>query len=86
MEVQLGGPSTVQLRATSKDTVTTPPATKAGLEAMGAPAAQETGSTVKLTPAQPLTTRYLLIWLTGVPKDGSDGKYRGKIAEVKVTS
>ncbi|KQV22196.1 MULTISPECIES: protein kinase family protein [unclassified Kitasatospora] len=86
VEVQLGGPSTVQLRATSKDTLTAPPATKAGLDSLSAPAAQGTGTTVQLTPAQPLTTRYLLIWLTSVPKDGSDGKYRGKIAEVKVTS
>jgi hypothetical protein len=86
VEVQLGGTSTVQLRAASKETVTAPPATKAGLESLGATVTQGTGSTVELKPGQPLTTRYLLIWLTSVPKDGSDGKYRGKIAEVKVTS
>ncbi|WP_407992141.1 protein kinase family protein [Kitasatospora sp. CMC57] len=85
VEVQLGGSGTVQLLAAPKDAPTTPAATKAGLDGLGAPAAQGSGGTVELKPGQPLTTRYLLIWLTSVPKDGSDGKYRGKIAEVKVT-
>ncbi|MFJ9459508.1 serine/threonine protein kinase [Kitasatospora sp. NPDC101447] len=32
----------------------------------------------------PVTTRYLLIWLTGLPKN-SEGKFQGRVAEVKVT-
>ncbi|WP_157537887.1 protein kinase family protein [Kitasatospora azatica] len=32
----------------------------------------------------PVRTRYLLIWLTSLPKDGT-GRYRGQVAEIKVT-
>ncbi|MGW4898169.1 serine/threonine protein kinase [Kitasatospora sp. NPDC004240] len=42
------------------------------------------GSTVNFTLDAPKTTRYLLIWLTSLPKDPTDSKYRGAIAEVKV--
>ena len=40
------------------------------------------GSTVTLTPDQPVTARYLLVYLTSLPKEG-DG-YRGGIYEVAV--
>lgn len=86
VKVQLGGPSRIELRAAQKDVQSAPPATKAGLDSLGGPVASSSGSEVELKPDQPLTTRYLLLWLTSVPKDGSDEKYRGKIAEVKVNS
>ncbi|WP_049658884.1 protein kinase family protein [Kitasatospora sp. MY 5-36] len=45
---------------------------------------KKTGTNVEYTLDSPTTTRYLLIWLTGLAKD-ADGKYRGHVAEVKVS-
>ncbi|MFI6848689.1 protein kinase family protein [Kitasatospora sp. NBC_00085] len=42
------------------------------------------GTSVDFALDSPTTTRYLLIWLTNIPKDSKDGKFRGQIAEVKV--
>ncbi|MFJ9520360.1 protein kinase family protein [Kitasatospora sp. NPDC101801] len=84
VRVEFVGSTKVELRAAPAGT--TPEATKAGLEGLGAAVATQTGSTVELRPGTALSTRYLLLWLTGLPKDGSDSQYRGKIAEVKVTS
>ncbi|MFJ8475093.1 protein kinase family protein [Kitasatospora sp. NPDC094011] len=42
------------------------------------------GTNVDYTLDSPVTTRYLLIWLTSLNKD-SDGRYRGHVAEVKVS-
>ncbi len=42
------------------------------------------GTEVDLTPAKPVTTRYLVIWLTSLPP--VQGGYQGKIAEVRVLS
>jgi serine/threonine protein kinase len=38
--------------------------------------------TVALTPSQPTTTQYVLVWLTKLPKEGSG--YRGEISEVTI--
>ncbi|MFD8708024.1 serine/threonine protein kinase [Kitasatospora sp. NPDC059648] len=46
--------------------------------------ARKSGNTVDYTLDSPVTTRYLLIWLTALAKDG-DGRYRGHVAEVKVS-
>ncbi|GAA0936380.1 protein kinase family protein [Kribbella koreensis] len=40
------------------------------------------GEQAVLTPAAPVKTRYVLVWLTKIPKDGTG--YRGEIAEVSV--
>jgi hypothetical protein len=40
------------------------------------------GRTV-LRPADPVTARYVLVWLTELP--ARDGKYRGELAEVTVS-
>ncbi|MGW7443100.1 serine/threonine protein kinase [Kitasatospora sp. NPDC054795] len=45
---------------------------------------KKTGSNVEYTLDSPVTTRYLLIWLTGLTKD-ADGRFRGHVAEVKVS-
>ncbi|MFF2541185.1 protein kinase family protein [Kitasatospora sp. NPDC058063] len=45
---------------------------------------KKTGSNVEYTLDSPVTTRYLLIWLTGLTKD-TDGRFRGHVAEVKVS-
>lgn len=46
--------------------------------------AQATGKSglVELRPDQPVSTRYLLVWLTKLPQDGAD--YRGAISEIGV--
>ncbi|MFE5580383.1 protein kinase family protein [Kitasatospora sp. NPDC056531] len=46
--------------------------------------AKKSGTNVEYTLDSPVTTRYLLIWLTSLNKD-SDGRYRGHVAEVKVS-
>ncbi|MFD0571020.1 hypothetical protein ACFQ0T_19730 [Kitasatospora gansuensis] len=84
VQVQFAGTTKVELRAAPAGS--TPETSKAGLESLGTAVATQTGSTVELKPGSALSTRYLLLWLTGLPKDGSDNQYRGKIAEVKVTS
>jgi len=83
VHVQFLGNTKVELRAASKDAAA-PPVSKPGLNSLGAAVAKNSGTEVDLNPEHPLTTRYLLIWLTGIPKDG-DGRYRGQIAEIKVT-
>ncbi|MFC9702545.1 serine/threonine protein kinase [Streptomyces sp. NPDC056943] len=40
------------------------------------------GSNVTLKPTKPVTTRYVLVWLTELP--ANDGGYRGKLAEIKI--
>ncbi|MFJ3219722.1 protein kinase family protein [Kitasatospora sp. NPDC086801] len=45
---------------------------------------KKTGSNVEYTLSTPVTTRYLLLWLTALTKD-DDGNYRGHVAEVKVS-
>ncbi|WP_406201304.1 protein kinase family protein [Kitasatospora sp. NBC_01560] len=47
-------------------------------------AGKKTGTAIEYTLDNPVPTRYLLIWLTGLSKD-PDGKYRGHVAEVKVS-
>ncbi|MDH6127662.1 protein kinase family protein [Kitasatospora sp. GP82] len=78
-----GGDTTAELRAAPKDTSDTPSATKSGFDLFGAALISASGSEVDLRPQQPLTARYLLIWLTSIPKDGD--QYRGQIAEINVT-
>ncbi|MFG3224436.1 serine/threonine protein kinase [Kitasatospora sp. NPDC048194] len=46
---------------------------------------KQTGTTVDFTLSSPTNTRYLLIWLTSLPKDkDAEGRWRGQVAEVKV--
>ncbi|MGW1928291.1 serine/threonine protein kinase [Streptomyces sp. NPDC001919] len=41
-----------------------------------------TGSQVPLKLSKPVTTRYVLVWLTKLPSN--DGGYRGKLSEIKI--
>ncbi|MFJ8040133.1 protein kinase family protein [Kitasatospora sp. NPDC096147] len=84
VQVLLGGPGKMELYAQPKDTTTAPRVSKDGLASFGSAQAVQQGTQLELKPGQPLTTRYLLLWLTSIPKD-VDGRYRGRIAEVKVT-
>lgn len=73
-----GAPSTVQVFVT--DEVPTSSPAEAGLD----PAAEATveGELARLTPASPVTGRYVLVWFTALPQ--VDGSFRGGIAEAVV--
>ena len=44
--------------------------------------ASSAGSNVTLKPTEPITTRYVLVWLTELPTN--DGGFRGKLSEIKI--
>jgi serine/threonine protein kinase len=48
-------------------------------------AAEGSGTTVSLKPGKSVKSRYLLVWLTNLPLQ-DDGQYRGRVADIKVTS
>ncbi|MEU9588279.1 protein kinase family protein [Streptomyces sp. NPDC048219] len=48
--------------------------------------AEGSGTTVELKPDKALQSRYLLVWLTDLPKQADTGEWRGRLADVKVTS
>ncbi|AQS68681.1 protein kinase family protein [Streptomyces pactum] len=47
--------------------------------------AEGSGTTVELEPGKALRSRYLLVWLTDLPMQ-TDGKWRGRLADIKVSS
>ncbi|MFI6009362.1 protein kinase family protein [Streptomyces sp. NPDC051243] len=75
------GDTSVELRAASGDTGSAPMA----LESY-AQVAEGAGTSVTLKPGESLKARYLLVWLTNLPKQVDDGQFRGRIADVKVSS
>ncbi len=48
--------------------------------------AEGSGTTVSLAPKGTVKTRYLLVWLTELPMQADDGQWRGRVADIKVTS
>jgi hypothetical protein len=46
--------------------------------------ADNAGATAVLKPAAPVKTRYVLVWLTRLPKEANGSGYRGEISEVSV--
>ncbi|WP_326753728.1 protein kinase family protein [Streptomyces hirsutus] len=48
--------------------------------------AQGSGESVILKPEETLKSRYLLVWLTELPVQADDGKWRGRVVDVKVSS
>ncbi|MFF2627224.1 serine/threonine protein kinase [Kitasatospora griseola] len=82
VEVQFLGDTKVELKAAPAGATTAPADDENGFRSLGATIAGGSGSKVTLKPAAPVTTRYLLVWLTNVPTD--DGGYRGRIAEIQV--
>ncbi|MEV3929104.1 MULTISPECIES: protein kinase family protein [unclassified Streptomyces] len=74
----LGGSTSVELRTTEDSSVPQMP------DGFGE-VAKGTGTKVSLKPDKPVQARYLLVWLTKLPPS-SDGNYRGKISDIKVTS
>ncbi|MFJ9693027.1 serine/threonine protein kinase [Kitasatospora sp. NPDC101183] len=82
VNVQFGGVHTAELRV---------PNAQAAANPMGAPPTaftvldKQTNSTIDFTTGTPTVTRYVLIWLTSLPKDTSGaGGFRGQVNEVKV--
>jgi serine/threonine protein kinase len=73
------GDTSVELRAASSDVTSEPTSFDAYSKV-----AKGSGTTVTFTPGKSLKSRYLLVWLTKLPM--IDGEWRGRVADVKVTS
>ncbi|MFE5710050.1 serine/threonine protein kinase [Streptomyces sp. NPDC056501] len=77
VELSFVGQTSVELRTAPSDASSAPStADEFTTQAEGS------GSNVTLKPTKPITTRYVLVWLTELPAD--NGGYRGKLAEIKV--
>ncbi|MFE2047536.1 protein kinase family protein [Streptomyces sp. NPDC059459] len=76
--VSFGGDTSVELRA-GGDTESEP-------QSFGGytKVANGSGTTVELRPDETLKSRYLLVWLTELPL--TDGQFRGRVTDIKVTS
>jgi hypothetical protein len=75
----VGSGTDVELRA-APETQTSPPELLTGLRVVAT--ASDAGERVTLTPQSPVSTRFLLVYLTKLPPEGKD--YKGGIAELKV--
>ncbi|MFF8937680.1 protein kinase family protein [Streptomyces paradoxus] len=75
------GDTSVELRSASPDAGSEPTSLDAYSQV-----AQGSGTTVQLKPEKSLKSRYLLVWLTKLPIQADDGKWRGRVADIKVTS
>ncbi|MEV5800287.1 protein kinase family protein [Streptomyces collinus] len=78
--VSFVGETSVELRAASADAGSEPTSFDAYTKAAGG-----SGTTVVLKPSKSLKSQYLLVWLTELPADGQ-GHWRGRVADIKVTS
>ncbi|MER5629359.1 protein kinase family protein [Streptomyces nitrosporeus] len=72
-----GGSTSVELRATESASIPSAPDSFTTL-------AQGSGTKVSLKPDKPVRARYLLVWLTELPF-GDDGRYRGKVSDIRIT-
>ncbi|MFI1656453.1 protein kinase family protein [Streptomyces sp. NPDC020472] len=77
VDLSLVGRTSVEIR-TAAAGASSMPSTADGFTTQ----ASDTGSDLKLKLTKPVTTRYVLVWLTELPL--TDGEYRGQLAEVKV--
>ncbi|MET9526693.1 protein kinase family protein [Streptomyces coeruleorubidus] len=75
------GETSVELRSASADAGSEPTSFDAYTKV-----AEGTGTAVELKPGKSLKSRYLLVWLTDLPIQPDDGKWRGRVADIKVTS
>ena len=76
-----GAPTSFEVYAASAG-VTEPPDSVDQLDKVGAQNSAPERATLKLDPTP--STRYLLVWLTKLPK--ADGGYRGEITDITVRS
>ncbi|MGN5632073.1 serine/threonine protein kinase [Streptomyces sp. AC154] len=72
----LGGTTSAELRTSSDATAPTMPNNFTKV-------AEGSGTNVSLKPGESVQARYLLVWLTKLP--ASEGTFRGKISDIKVT-
>ncbi|MET9433517.1 protein kinase family protein [Streptomyces sp. NPDC006551] len=80
VEVSFLGDTSVQLRTAPAD-ASAEPTTPGGF----ATQASGSGTKVSLKPTKPVTTRYVLVWLTELPAS-NEGDFRGKVTDIKITS
>ncbi|RKE20291.1 protein kinase family protein [Streptomyces sp. TLI_171] len=83
VEVQFLGDTKVELKAAPAGAGSAPSDDDSGFRALGPSIATGSGSKVTLKPSTPVTTRYLVLWLTGLPT-ADEGGFRGKVAEIQV--
>jgi hypothetical protein len=77
VELSFVGNTSVELRTAPADASETP----SSVDAFTRQASGD-GTDVTLKPTKPVTSRYLLVWLTKLPD--SDGGFRGKLTEIKI--
>ncbi len=75
------GSTSVELRAAPEDAQSRPTSFDSYSKV-----AEGAGTTVSLAPKDTVKTRYLLVWLTDLPMQADDGQWRGRVADIKVTS
>ncbi|MFD4030581.1 serine/threonine protein kinase [Streptomyces sp. NPDC058637] len=75
----LGGRTSVELRTTDSSSA---PQASDGFTKV----AQGSGTKVSLKPDKQVRARYVLVWLTELPLSSDDGRYRGKVSDIKITS
>ncbi|MFE4516303.1 protein kinase family protein [Kitasatospora sp. NPDC056783] len=81
VSVQFVGEHTAELRVPNASIAANPAQAKVdGFTVLG----KKSGPNVDYVLDSPVTTRYLLLWLTALPKDGN-GHFTGQVAEVKVS-
>ncbi|CAM5338269.1 discoidin domain-containing protein [Streptomyces tanashiensis] len=79
VDLSFVGNTKVEVR-TAPDGASSAPSTAEGFTTQ----ADGSGSEVKLKLKKPVTTRYVLVWLTELPL--TDGEFRGQLTEVKIMS
>ncbi len=75
----VGNGTNLQLRVPEQPNASDPPASIDGWRTVARQ--PDAGSTVDLRPETPVRSRFVLIWLTKIPPDGT-GNYRGGISEI----
>ncbi len=76
----IGSPTSLEVRAAPATAATAPTASATDYALVGS--AHDAGTSTTVTLAKPVKTRYLLVWLTSIPKVA--GGYEGKVAEIQV--
>ncbi|MFI8910818.1 protein kinase family protein [Streptomyces sp. NPDC053513] len=79
VDLSFVGPTSAEIRTAPAD-ASSAPSTAEGFTTQ----VSKTGSDMKLKLIKPVTTRYVLVWLTELPL--TDGEFRGQLTEVKVMS
>jgi serine/threonine protein kinase len=76
----VGEPTSLEVMVPADASATSAPTTIKGWKSVAT--AEDAGESAVLKPDTPAQTRFVLVWLTKVPKAGSD--YQGEIAEVSI--